>query len=145
MTRRLAHPVWQPLAAATLATVVVAGSLFLWIGIPVLGLRVLGQITAQAQHFVILAICGIPLAMVGFGWLLYRINGVYEDVRGAHGVAVPEHAGWLRSVSDERVGSGAMRGPRRLIDLAMTVSAWTAIVLMLVWFFLFAEMRLITG
>ena len=142
MTPRI-QPAAHAMAVASLAALVVAGSLFVWIGVPVLALRAIAAVTARPDHVVILAICAIPLAMVGFGWLLYRVNGLYEGLRGiAPREAAVAHTTWLRSVSDDRRRRAA---PRRLIDVAMTASAWTAIVLMAVLFFGFAEMHLVTG
>ena len=140
MTRRL-QPAAHATAVATLGALVVAGSLFVWIGVPLLVLKTIGAITARADHVVILALLAIPLSMVGFGWLLYRVNGLYEELRGAAPRAGVAHTTWLRSVSDDR---RRRRAPRRLIDIAMTASAWAAVVLMAVWFFAFAEMHLVT-
>jgi hypothetical protein len=140
MTRRL-QPVAHATAIATLAALVVAGSLFVWIGVPVLVLKAIAAVTARPDQVVILALMAIPLSMVGFGWLLYRVNAVYEELRGAAPRVDLVHTTWLRSVSDDR---RRRRAPRRLIDVAMTASAWTAVVLMAVWFFAFAEMKLVT-
>jgi hypothetical protein len=112
-----------------------------WIGLPLLDLKAIGAITARPSQVVILAIGAIPISMVGFGWLLYRINGLYEELRGVEPRQDLAHTTWLRSVSDDR---RRRRAPRRLIDIAMTASAWTAVVLMAVWFFAFAEMHLVT-
>ena len=46
------------------------------------------------------------------------------------------------SLSEERAGVAGAGAPRPLIDVAMTASAVAAMVLMLVWFFFFAEMQL---
>jgi hypothetical protein len=124
--------------AAALALAIVLGSLFLWIGIPVLLLWAGGQLTNTNTGFLFAALASIPLAMVGFGWLLYRLNGVYERVQGGEG-GPPEHSPWLVSLSGERAKARRAKSPRRLIDVAMTGSAITAIVLLLVWFFFLAE------
>jgi hypothetical protein len=129
------------MAVAALGALVVAGSLFVWIGLPLLDLKAIGAITARPSQVVILAIGAIPISMVGFGWLLYRINGLYEELRGVEPRQDLAHTTWLRSVSDDR---RRRRAPRRLIDIAMTASAWAAVVLMAVWFFAFAEMHLVT-
>ena len=139
MTART-HSVLQGLAASVLGAVIVAGSLFVWIGVPLLGLRIIGAVTSRSGAVLMLAVCGIPLAMVVFGWLLYRVNRAYEDLRGGAPEVPTGHGAWLKSLSDTRRASA----PRRLIDVSMTVSAWTALVLMLIWFFFFAQMRLIT-
>ena len=46
------------------------------------------------------------------------------------------------SLSEERAGYRRARAPRPLVDVAMTASAVTALVLLLVWFFFIAEMQL---
>ena len=131
----------RAVVVAALALIIVLGSLFLWIGIPVLLLWAGGQLTNTNTGFLFIALASIPLAMVGFGWLLYRLNGVYERRQGrADGGA--QHSPWLVSLSAERGGVRRARAPRRLIDVAMTGSALVAIVLLLVWFFFLAEMHL---
>ena len=134
-------PVLMPIAAAFLALLVVLGSAFLWIGIPVLGFWLVGELTTTPQGFLLIALGGIPTAMVGFGWLLYRLNGLYETTRGGEPVAPSPRAAWLRSFSDERAGARRARAPRRLIDVAMTVSAVAAMVFFAIWF-LFEPTRL---
>ena len=46
------------------------------------------------------------------------------------------------SNTDERRSVRLRRGQRQLIDVAMTASIVAALVLMIVWFFFLAEMRL---
>jgi hypothetical protein len=131
----------RAVVVAALAVLIVLGSAFLWIGIPVLLLWAGGQLTTSNTGFLFAALASIPLAMTGFGWLLYRINGIYEELRGG---ASREggHSPWLRSLGDERAPLRRARAPRRLIDVSMTGSAVLAIVLLLVWFFVLAEMKL---
>jgi hypothetical protein len=127
--------------AAFLAIAIVLGSAFLWIGIPFGGLWLAGEVTASRQGFLFFVLASIPLAMAGFGWLLYRVNDLYVRLRGGP-PAAPGRSAWLVSQSDERAKLRRKRAPRPLIDVAMTVSAVTALVLMFVWFFFLAEMRL---
>jgi hypothetical protein len=142
MVRRLAQKPLEALATAVLAVALVAGSAFLWIGIPLLGFWLAGELTTTTEAFLLAALGGVPLAMVSFGWLLYRLNAVYE---GLHGGRRPggSRAAWLVSSSDERGKVRRARAPRALIDVAMTTSAVVALVLFLIWFFFFAEMRLV--
>jgi hypothetical protein len=126
---------------AALAVAIVLGCAFLWIGLPVLLLWAGGQLTTSNTGFLFAALASIPIAMTGFGWLLYRLNGVYEGLRGGESEAAG-HSPWLRSLGDERAGFRRARSPRRLIDVSMTASAITAMVLLLVWFFFLAEMHL---
>jgi hypothetical protein len=138
------HQLLQAAAIAALAVTLVAGSMFLWIGIPLAGLWLAGELTRSAQHFLLLALCGIPTSMVAFGWLLYRINSVYEGLRAAGRPAAPQRSAWLRSSTDAHRRADGARAPRALIDIAMSASAWTAAVLMAVWFFFYAELWLVS-
>ena len=49
--------------------------------------------------------------MVAFGWLLYRLNALYEGMHGAAPTARRARSAWLVSSSDER--GGAPPRPRR--------------------------------
>ncbi len=133
--------VLQRLVVATLAAGIVLGSLFLWIVVPVLGMWIAGQLTTSNVGFLFATLGGIPLTMVGTGFLLYRLNAVYEEVRPGERSA-HAHSAWNVSLSEERAGERRARAPRPLVDVAMTASAVTALVLLLVWFFFIAEMKL---
>jgi hypothetical protein len=139
MVERIVQRPWETLATAALALVIVAGSAFLWIGLPVLGFWLAGELTTSAQSFLFATLGGIPPAMVGFGWLLYRLNGIYESLLGSERRSAGGRSPWLTSLSAERAAFRRRREPPRLIDIAMTASAIAALVLMLVWFFFFAE------
>ena len=69
------------IAAAALAFAIVFGSLFLWIGVPVLGMWIAGQLTTSNVGFLFATLGGIPLTMVATGFVIYRLNALYEDVR----------------------------------------------------------------
>lgn len=143
MAGRLGQELLEGLALAVLAVTLVVGSAFVWIGVPLGGLWLAGQITQDPNHFLLLGLCSIPTAMVVFGWLLYRVNSLYEGLRArGPGAAPPQRSAWLRSSSDER--RAARNGPRALIDVAMAASAWGAVILMAIWFFFFAELRLVS-
>jgi hypothetical protein len=129
----------RAMAVAAVAVALVAGSAFVWIGVPVLGLWLAGELTTTTQEFLFATLGGIPPAMVGFGWLLYRLNGFYERLRGGPGQSASPRAAWLVSLSDERGRLRRARAPRPLIDIAMTTSAVAALVLMAIWFFFLAE------
>jgi hypothetical protein len=136
----------DPLTAAltgALAVAIVLGSAVLWIGIPLLGLWLAGKLTTTPEGFLLIALGGVPLAMVGFGWVLYRVNDLYVRSREPAGSAERGHSAWLVSLSDERGRSRRERAPRRLIDVAMTVSLSVALVAMVIWFFFLSEMWLV--
>jgi hypothetical protein len=126
---------------AVLAVAIVLGSAAMWIGIPLGGLWLAGELTSTAQGFLFATLGGIPLAMTASAWLLYRVNDLYERSRGTEGGR--RRSAWLVSSSDERNRLRRARAPRPLIDAAMTVSATTALVLMAIWFFFYSQMWLV--
>jgi hypothetical protein len=129
------------LMAAFLAVVIVLGSLMLWIGVPIGGFWVAGHLFTESTRIVLFCLVAIPLTMVLTGFLLYRVNGIYESLRGGE-ARPPGRSGWLVSHTDERRSARLRRGPRQLIDVAMTSSIVIALLLMVFWFFFAAEMRL---
>jgi hypothetical protein len=139
MATNFASDLLRAMAIAALAVAIVAGSAFVWIGIPVLGLWLAGELTTTTQGFLFATLGGIPPAMVGFGWLLYRLNGIYEGLRGGGRRAPARRDAWLVSHTDEPGRMRRARAPRTLIDVAMTASAVAALVLMAIWFFFLAE------
>ena len=126
------------LLAALLAVLIVLGSAVLWIGVPVAGFWVSARVTDEPLGAVLFALLAIPVTMVAFGWLLYRTNARYEEVRGgaAHRRSPPS---WRTSLGEERAGDRRRAGGRSLIDVSMTISAAGAILVMAIWFFFFAE------
>ena len=82
--------------------------------------------------------------MIGVGFVLFRVNAVYE--RSATGRSPgPRRAAWLDAASEERPSLRRMRAGRSLLDVSMAVSVVAALVLMLVWFFFFAELIPVSG
>ena len=132
-------------ATAALALVVVLGSAAIWIGIPLGGLWLAGELTTTAQSFLFATLGGIPLAMTASAWLLYRVNNLYERSRGTPAGGERRRSAWLVASSDERTRVRRARASRPLIDVAMTVSATTALILMTIWFFFYSEMWLVTA
>lgn len=117
-----------------LAVAIFLGSLALWVVVPFGSLWLASQIGDDAQTvvFVALFICPFGMLLCGFGLgALYR---AYLRVSGAHPTA--ERTAWLGSLSGDRKPK---RGRRPVLDFSLTFSAAAAIVLLLVWFFLFAE------
>jgi hypothetical protein len=128
---------------AALALAIVVGSAVLWIGIPLSGMWLAGKFTTTAEGFLFATLGGIPLAMVVFGWVLYRVNDLYVRRHGPDDAGDRPRSAWLVSLSDERGRSRRERAPRRLIDVAMTASLSVALVVMVIWFFFLSEMWLV--
>jgi hypothetical protein len=129
------------LAAGCLAVVIVVGSALVWIGVPVGGVWLAGRVTGDGIGALLVALLAIPAAMTGVGWLLGRASARYEALRGG-APDVPGPPSWRASLGEERAGNRRARRPRRLLDTAMTISASAALVLLTIWFFFFAELRL---
>ncbi|HEX2234037.1 MAG TPA: hypothetical protein VHG69_11825 [Thermoleophilaceae bacterium] len=130
-------------AVAALALSIVVGSAVLWVGLPILGFWLAGKVTDDAEGFLLIVLGSVPLAMVGFGWVLYRVAAVYERVRGRAGGGGGPRSAWLVSSSDEGARSRRARAPRSLIDVSMAISAVLALILMAVYFFFIGETRLV--
>jgi hypothetical protein len=136
------HPSWvDRLAAGVLAVVIVAGSALVWIGVPAAGFWAAAQVTSDGVGAVLLALLVIPPTMATFGWLLYLAGARYEALRGRPSRRRSAPA-WRVSLSEERADARRRAGGRPLVDVAMTVSAAVALVVLTVWFFFFAELRL---
>ncbi len=138
MVARAAHDVAERVAEALLAVAIVLGSAFLWIGIPWGGFWLAGKLTTSAEGFLFAVLGGVPLAMAGFGWLLYRLNDLYVSFGGVDRPVPAGRSAWLVASTEERNKVRRARAPRTLIDVAMTTSATVALTLMVVWFFFLA-------
>src|SRR5829696_4224721 len=129
------------MGAAALAALIVLGSGLLWIAVPLAGAWLAGQIAPDPLGALLLALIAIPLAMAALGWLLYRLGARYEQLRGRPPRPAAPPA-WRSSLADERAAQRRQRQGRPLIDVAMTVSAVSALVAIAIWFFFFAELQL---
>jgi hypothetical protein len=137
----MAESLGRRLAAACLGAMIVLGSAVLWIGLPLAGFWAAGQLTRTGEAFLLFVSGVVPISMVLFGWVLYKLGARYEALRPRPSERDGRSA-WLVSLSDERAVVRRHRAGRPLVDVAMTASAVTAIVVMVVWFFLFAHMNL---
>ena len=136
------HP-GRRVIAALLALVIVLGSGLLWIGVPIAGFWVAGPLITDSVDFLLFVLAKVPLTMVLVGFALYRVNALYVSLRDQDEPG-PSRSAWLVSESDERRSVRLRRGGRQLIDVAMTVSIVTALVLMAIWFFFLAHQNLVT-
>jgi hypothetical protein len=129
-----------PLAVyrATLAVVIVLGSLAIWLGIPLFWVWLISQLISEYPSIYMLALGACPLTMIVSGWLLYRVNRVYVELLPPRAdLPGVQRSAWLGSMSGERK-------PRRrqptLLDVSMVVSVVVAIMFMAIWFFGFAHL-----
>ena len=130
-------------ATALVGAVIVLGCALMWVGVPVVMLWAAGEVTSTSQGFLFLVLGGTPLAMGALGLLLVRLN-VYYELLHHEQPRSPSRSAWLASSSGERNSDRRSREPRRLLDVAMTVSAITALLGFMIWFFVFAEMKLVS-
>ena len=100
------------MAAGVLAVVICLGSGVLWIGIPAGGMWLAGEVTTTAEAFLFFVLGAIPLTMITFGFLLFRINAVYERLR-PQGRSVPRRAAWLDAATEERPSLKRLRAAAR--------------------------------
>ncbi len=127
----------QAVYRTALACVIVVGSLLFWVGIPLFWIWVAGQLTAEYPSIYLFAAAACPLTMIGWGWVLYRVNLIYVEL------APPppdspgtQRSAWLGSLSDDR---RPKRRQSTLLDVSMIVSVIIALTALAVWFFAFAH------
>ena len=128
------HGAGARLLEYTLVVGIFLGSLALWVLVPFGSLWVASLIGDDAQTVVFAALFICPVAMLLCGLGLGAMYRTYLRVSAAE--PTPDRTAWLGSLSGDRKPK---RGRRPVLDFSLTFSAATAIVLLLVWFFLFAE------
>jgi hypothetical protein len=147
MTAILAHdggrrPSWVgKVGTGCLAAVIVLGSALVWIGVPVAGFWVAARVAPDGVTAVRSALIAIPVAMAAVAWMLAQVSARYESARGG-GERRRGPPAWRVSLSEERASERRRAGGRLLIDVAMTVSAIAALIVLTIWFFFFAEQPL---
>ena len=118
----------------TLAVGVFLGSFALWVLAPFGSLWIASKLATDATTMLIYVLFITPVAMTAFAFALGAIYRAY--LRVSHAAVTRDRTAWLGSLSGDR---GVKRGRRPILDVSLTFSALTAIVLLLVWFLLFAE------
>lgn len=122
------------LLSAVLAVGIFLGSLALWVVVPFGSLWLASKLSGDATTVVLSVLIICPVAMLAAGLGLSAMYKAYLRVSGAQPSG--GRTAWLGSLSGDRRPA---RGRRPVLDFSLTFSALLAIVLMLVWFFLFAE------
>ena len=118
----------------TLAVGVFVGSFALWVLAPFGSLWIASKLAKDATTMMIYVLFVTPVAMTAFAFGLGAVYRAYLRVSRAE--VTRDRTAWLGSLSGDR---RLKRGRRPILDISLTFSALTAIVLMLVWFLVFAE------
>lgn len=117
-----------------LAAAIFAGSLVLWVGLPVGWLWVVSHLSTEYPNVWAAAVFGAPVTMAAWGYGLARLNAVYLRVSGSG--PQQQHSAWLKSLSGERSRQRPRRG---VLETSMAISVILAMLTLLVWFFFYAE------
>jgi hypothetical protein len=118
----------------TLAVGVFVGSFALWVVAPFGSLWIASKLAKDATTMMIYVLFITPVAMTACAFALGAIYRAYLRVSRAE--VTRDRTAWLGSLSGDR---GVKRGRRPILDVSLTVSAITAIVLLAVWFVFLAE------
>jgi hypothetical protein len=129
--------------AGLLILLMAAGSVILWIGIPVGWLYLASQLVDSSQPTLgpyVLVIVGIPVTMAIFGKFLFKLDRVFERVTGRESVT-DFRPPWLKSMRGERESSRQLT----VLEGVMVVSVTLAVLAFGLWFALFAGSSLPGG
>ena len=113
------------LAAGFLLLLMGAGSLVLWIGIPLAGLWFFSKVTDSWNRHFLLSLTLIPVAMALFAPVLFWLNGLYLRVIGVLGAG-----------EDDEERRWHTRGP---LEVFLYLGIVIALVALFGWFFFLAK------
>jgi hypothetical protein len=127
---------WSPVAIV-LVLLMAAGSVLMWIGLPLGLIWLASALTDSSQPSMgpyLLILIGLPVGMFAIGKVLGALDRAHGRITGRLDEG-PQRAAWLRSMRDQR---GPRRKQRSVLDTVMIVSVGLALVVFGVWFFGFA-------
>jgi hypothetical protein len=127
---------WSPVALA-LVLLMAAGSIVMWVGLPLGLIWVASAITDSSQPTMgpyLLILIGLPVGMFAVGKVLGMLDRAHGRITGRLD-DTPQRAAWLQSMRDER---GPHRKQRSVLDTVMIVSVLAALVAGAIWFIAFA-------
>jgi hypothetical protein len=132
--------VWQTILTTPIALALIllmaAGSVFLWIGIPIGWIYLVSKMVDSSQPSLgpyVLLIVAIPVSMAIVGKLLFSLDHVYARVTGQDS-EVKFRAPWLKSMRGERNTGRQLT----VLEMTMLVSVSLALLAFAIWFFGFA-------
>ena len=127
---------WSPVAIV-LVLLMAAGSVLMWIGLPLGLIWLVSALTDSSQPSMgpyLLILIGLPVGMFAIGKVLGALDRAHGRITGRLDEG-PQRAAWLRSMRDER---GPRRKQRSVLDTVMIVSVVVAVVVGGIWFLAFA-------
>ena len=127
---------WSPVALV-LVLLMAAGSIVMWVGLPLGLIWVASVITDSSQPTMgpyLLILFGLPVGMFAVGKVLGALDRAHGRITGRLDDG-PQRAAWLQSMRDER---GPRRKQRSVLDTVMIVSVLAALLAGAVWFLAFA-------
>jgi hypothetical protein len=127
---------WSPVAVL-LVLLMAAGSVVMWIGVPLGLIWLASSLTDSTQPSMgpyLLILVGLPIGMFAIGKLLGALDRAHGRLTGRTDEG-PQRAAWLQSTRDERAPK---RRQRSVLDTVMIVSVLLAIVVGGIWFLAFA-------
>jgi hypothetical protein len=127
---------WSPVALF-LVLLMAAGSIVMWVGLPLGLIWLASAITDSSQPTMgpyLLILIGLPVGMFAIGKLLGALDRVHGRITGRLDDG-PQRAAWLQSMRDER---GPRRKQRSVLDTVMIVSVLAALLVGAIWFIAFA-------
>jgi hypothetical protein len=127
---------WSPVALV-LVLLMAAGSVVMWIGLPLGLVWLASAITDSSQPSMgpyVLILVGLPAGMFVIGKALGALDRAHGRITGRLDDG-PQRAAWLQSMRDER---GPRRRRRSVLDTVMIVSVFAAVVAGAIWFAVFA-------
>jgi hypothetical protein len=127
---------WSPVALF-LVLLMAAGSIVMWVGLPLGLIWLASAITDSSQPTMgpyLLILIGLPVGMIVIGKLLGALDRAHGRITGRLDDS-PQRAAWLQSMRDER---GPRRKQRSVLDTVMIVSVLAALLVGAIWFIAFA-------
>jgi hypothetical protein len=127
---------WSPVAIV-LVLLMAAGSIVMWVGLPLGLIWLASSITNSSQPSMgpyVLILVGLPVGMFAIGKVLGSLDRMHGRITGRLDDG-PQRAAWLQSMRDER---GTKRRRRSVLDTVMIVSVLLALLVGAIWFIAFA-------
>jgi hypothetical protein len=115
------------LAQHALALAIFAGTLVLWIGIPLASLWVVSQLVENALTVWLIVLIVCPLSMLLFAGVLARLDDLHLRLSGSRSAG--------RRASLKGLTGESVPGPgRSVLEVSMLVSVAVALVALLAWY-----------